>query len=143
MSTTPSRPLAVVTGASRGIGLELAKQFVSNGYDLIIAADDAGLEQAKRQLESLDGGNVEAARVDVSAGDGVDELYGRITGTGRPVAALALNAGIGMSGAFAETDLKQELTLIDLNCRSTIHLAKHVVADMAARDEGHVLFTSS
>jgi short-subunit dehydrogenase len=57
---------------------------------------------------------------------------------------LALNAGIGAGGAFATgTDLQDELKLIHLNVRSTVHLAKHVVADMVARDEGHILFTSS
>jgi uncharacterized protein len=71
----------------------------------------------------------------------------RIAAAGRPVDALALNAGIGAGGAFVdgadETDLEQELRLIDLNVRSTVHLAKHVLRDMVARGEGRVLFTSS
>src|SRR5205807_231863 len=63
---------------------------------------------------------------------------------GRPVDALALNAGIGAGGAFVtDTDLDQELTIVDLNCRSTVHLAKLVLRDMVARDAGRILFTSS
>ena len=72
------------------------------------------------------------------------ELYGHIQNTGRPVDALALNAGIGAGGAFAnETKLADELKLIDLNVRSTVHLCKLVLADMVERDEGRILITSS
>jgi uncharacterized protein len=142
MSATP-RPLAVVTGASSGIGLELARQLATHGYDLLIAAEDAELESAARELERLDGASVQSVRVDLAADGGVDVLYERISDAGRPVEALVLNAGIGSSGAFKETDLDHELTLVDLNCRSTVHLAKHVLADMVARDAGRVLFTSS
>jgi len=74
----------------------------------------------------------------------VVELYGHIQNTGRPVDALALNAGIGAGGAFAnETKLADELKLIDLNVRSTVHLCKLVLADMVERDEGRILITSS
>jgi len=83
-------------------------------------------------------------QVDLASDGGVDELYRRITAAGRPVDAVALNAGIGAGGAFAtDTDLEDELRLIDLNVRSTVHLAKHVVRDMVARNEGRILFTSS
>src|SRR4051812_46427999 len=142
-SAHPDRPLAVVTGASSGIGLELAKQFASNGFDLIVAAEDAELAAAARELEQL-GAQVDAAQVDLATAEGVDALYARIAASGRPVAAVALNAGIGAGGAFAtDTDLQDELRLVDLNVRSTVHLAKHVVRDMVARDEGRILFTSS
>jgi short-subunit dehydrogenase len=143
MSTPSDRPLAVVTGASSGIGLELAKQFAANGFDLIIAAEDAAIQDAALELEPL-GASVEAVQADLATDRGVDELHGRIQAAGRPVAAVALNAGIGAGGAFAtDTDLEQELRLIDLNVRSTVHLAKHVLRDMVARDEGRLLFTSS
>src|SRR3954447_2226689 len=143
MSATDTRPLAVVTGASSGIGLELARQFASNGFDLLIAAEDDAIHTAAAEL-SRDGAAVDALQVDLARDEGVDELYGRIQARGRPVAAIALNAGIGAGGAFAGgTDLEQELRLIDLNVRSTVHLAKHVVTDMVARNEGRVLFTSS
>jgi uncharacterized protein len=139
-----TRPLAVVTGASSGIGRELAKQFATNGFDVLIAAEDAELDAAAEELRAL-GTGVEAVRVDLATDGGVDELYGRIGG--RPVAALALNAGIGAGGAFAgpgkRTSLEDELAIVDLNVRPTVHLAKHVLTDMVARDEGRVLFTSS
>jgi uncharacterized protein len=143
MATSTPRPLAVVTGASSGIGRELATQFASNGFDLVIAAEDDGLATARTELEAL-GASVDAVQVDLATGEGVDELYARVRASGRPVDAIALNAGVGAGGAFAtDTALEDELRLIDLNVRSTVHLAKHVVADMVARDEGRVLFTSS
>src|SRR5688500_1104133 len=118
-----ARPLAVVTGASSGIGLELAKRFEENGFDLIAPPEE---------------------EVDLATPEGVEELHARIRATGRPVAALALNAGVGAGGAFAtDTDLEDELRLVDLNVRSVVHLAKLVLPDMVARNEGRVLITSS
>jgi short-subunit dehydrogenase len=141
--TASHRPLAVVTGASSGIGLELARQFADNGFDLIIAAEDADIADAARELETS-GASVEAVQVDLATDSGVDELHRRIAAAGRPLEAIALNAGIGAGGAFAtDTDLHQELKLIDLNVRATVRLAKHVVRDMVARDQGRILFTSS
>lgn len=137
------RQLAVVTGASSGIGFELAKVFAEEGYDLIVAAEDEELQPAASELNQV-GRGVEAMRVDLSRAEGVGELYERVTANGRPVDALCLNAGIGAGGDFArETALAKELRLIDLNVRSTVHLAKLVLADMVDRDEGRVLFTSS
>jgi short-subunit dehydrogenase len=141
--TNSSRPLAVVTGASSGIALELANAFASKGFDLIVTAQDADVELAAALLRGL-GARVEVVRVDLGAAGGVDELYSYIKADGRPVAALVLNAGISARGAFAtDTDLESELGLIDLNVRSTVHLARHVVRDMVARNEGRILFTSS
>jgi short-subunit dehydrogenase len=142
MSTSSSRPLALVTGASTGIGLELAKQFASNGFDLVVSARSDALDDAVRELEML-GGVVEPIQVDLASAEGVDQLWGRVQELGRPLAAAALNAGRGAGGAFTDTDLLDELEIVDLNVRSTVHLAKHVVRDMAARGEGRILFTSS
>jgi len=143
MGTEQERQLAVVTGASSGIGFELAKVFAEEGFDLLIAAEDAELTLALEALKETDV-NVEAHRVDLATEAGVIELYRHIQQTGRPVDALALNAGIGAGGAFAtETELADELKLIDLNVRSTVHLCKLVVADMVERDAGRILFTSS
>jgi uncharacterized protein len=135
--------LAVVTGASSGIGFELAREFASNGFDLIVAAEDAELQTAATELEQA-GGSVTAVQVDLGRPEGVDELYARIGEAGRPVDALALNAGVGAGGAFVNgTDLADELALVDLNVRSTVHLAKLVLPDMVQRDQGRVLITSS
>jgi short-subunit dehydrogenase len=143
MEASSQRPLAVVTGASSGIGYELAKQFASNGFDLIVCAEDSAIVTAAGELEGL-GCSAEAVQADLGRPEGVEQLHGRIAASGRPVAAIALNAGIGMGGAFAtDTDLEQELQIVDLNCRSTVHLAKLVLRDMVTRDEGRLLFTSS
>jgi uncharacterized protein len=140
MDSTSSRPLAVVTGASSGIGLELARQFADHGFDLIVAAEDGGIRTAAASLST----SVEPVQVDLATPAGVQQLYSRIQADGRPVAAIALNAGIGAGGAFAtDTDLDQELQLVDLNVRSTVHLAKLVVRDMVVRGAGRMLFTSS
>jgi short-subunit dehydrogenase len=132
--------LALVTGASSGIGLELAKQFAQNDFDVVIAAEDDELSTAANTIEGF-GATVTPVRVDLATPKGVEELYSRLPG---PVDAAALNAGIGMGGAFAtDTDLEQELQIVDLNCRSTVHLAKLLLGDMVARDAGRLLITSS
>src|ERR671916_382334 len=100
---TATRPLAVVTGASSGIGRELAKQFATNGFDLLVAAEDDELSAAAEELRGL-GAQVEVVQVDLASPPGVDELYSRIVAAGRPVAAIALNAGIGAGGSFAGPD---------------------------------------
>ncbi|HEX8102020.1 MAG TPA: SDR family NAD(P)-dependent oxidoreductase [Solirubrobacteraceae bacterium] len=138
-----ARPLAVVTGASSGIGLELARQFGQNGFDLLVAAEDDAIHAAATELEGV-GTGVAAVQVDLATPEGVEQLYARITATGKPLEAVALNAGVGAGGAFAtDTELADELRLIDLNVRSTVHLAKLVVRDMVAADRGRLLFTSS
>jgi short-subunit dehydrogenase len=144
--TTPSqvRPLAVVTGASSGIGFELARQFAEHDFDLLIAAEDAGIDEAAAELRRDSGPTVEAVRTDLATYDGVESLYLAITRTGRPVEAIALNAGRGAGGDFTtQTDLRDELNIIDVNVTSTVHLAKRVLPDMVARGGGKVLFTSS
>ena len=138
-----NRHFAVVTGASSGIGFELAKQFAQNGFDLLIAADSERVEQAARQLG--DGqAQVQAVQVDLSDYDGVEKLYDAIQQTGRPVDAIAINAGMGVGGDFShQTDLKAELKLIGLNVASPVHLTKRIIKDMLERGQGRILFTSS
>jgi short-subunit dehydrogenase len=135
-----SHPLAVVTGASSGIGLELAKLFAAADFDLVIAAEDDDIGQVAEGIRSA-GASVEAVQVDLATPQGVEELQRRIE---RPVDALCLNAGVGAGGAFVgDTELADELKLIDLNVRSTVHLAKLLLPAMVSRGEGRVLFTSS
>jgi short-subunit dehydrogenase len=134
--------LAVVTGASSGIGLELAKQFAQHGFDLLITAEDEGIDRAAEELRCM-GAKVESVLADLRTYEGVETVWARIRSLGQPVDALALNAGVGVGGAFAENDLRAELDVIDLNVVSVVHLAKRVLPEMIARDAGRILFTSS
>jgi short-subunit dehydrogenase len=136
------RPLALVTGASSGIGRELAKRFAENGFDLIVAAEDVELDDATEELRGM-GAVVAPVSVDLTRRSDVERLVAAVRGAGRPLDVAALNAGIGVGGAFVETDLDAELALVALNCTSTLHLAKRVAQDMAVRGEGRILFTSS
>ena len=143
MNNSLTQPLAVVTGASSGIGYELAKQFAQNGFDLLVTATGSSINEAAQAFEEL-GAKVETVQADLATYDGVETLYNKIKATGRPVDAIAINAGVGVGGEFArETDLKEELNLINLNVVSTVHLAKRVVKDMVERGSGRILFTSS
>ncbi|HEY7223438.1 MAG TPA: SDR family NAD(P)-dependent oxidoreductase [Micromonosporaceae bacterium] len=139
--TTTSGPLAVVTGASSGIGLALAKQFAEHGYDLIVTAEDEGIDSAARQVGSS-GANVRAVRADLRTREGVEGLYAEVRDS--PIDALALNAGVGVSGDFTrDVPLEDELNLLELNVVSTVHLAKRLLPDMVRRGMGRVLVTSS
>jgi|SRR4051812_34047740 short-subunit dehydrogenase len=139
---TNDKPLALVTGASSGIGLELAREFGEHGFDLVVAAEDPGLTSAAAQLRQT-GAEVQPVQVDLRSPDGVAQLYAAASSLGRPLDAVALNAGVGRGGAFIDTDPADEQEIIDLNITSTVHLAKLVLRDMAARNEGKVLITSS
>ncbi|MGK5684223.1 SDR family NAD(P)-dependent oxidoreductase [Actinoplanes sp. URMC 104] len=142
--TTSTNEFAVVTGASSGIGYELARQFAEHGYDLLICAEDAEISQAAVNLRHDGQNQVTAVQADLATYEGVEQLYAAILETGRPVDAIALNAGRGIGGDFAtQTELKDELNVIDVNVTSTVHLAKRVLPDMVARGQGQVLFTSS
>jgi short-subunit dehydrogenase len=100
MTTTPTgRRFAVVTGASSGIGYELARQFVEHGFDVLLAAENSDIERAAAGLQRDGGGSVQAVRVDLATYDGVEALYQAAVATGRPVDALALNAGRGRCGS--------------------------------------------
>ncbi len=137
------RPLALVTGASSGIGYELAIQFAKNGYDLFIVSGSEGIERAADQLKDFNV-DVKAVRHDLTQESEVDALCDDLRATGRPIAVAALNAGVGVGGKFFETDLCKELDLIKLNVLSSVHVAKHLVQYMIEKGEGgKILFTSS
>jgi short-subunit dehydrogenase len=143
MGTATNRQFAVVTGASSGIGFELAKQCAANGFDVIICADSADILPAAVDIERAYGGYVQAYQLDLATLDGVEQLATVVRNAGRPVDALLLNAGVGVGGAFLDTSLDAELRMIALNCGHTIALAKRVVPDMVSRRTGRVLVTAS
>src|SRR3954471_3713214 len=134
------RPLAVVTGASSGIGYELARLAAEDGYDLIIAADEPSIVEAQSGLEQH-GTRVEALQVDLSTTDGVDQLLGLI-GEG-PVDALMANAGRGLGHGFLDQDWDEARFVVDTNITGTIYLIHKVARSMRDRDRGKILITGS
>ncbi len=134
--------LAVVTGASSGIGLSLAKELANRGYDLVICAEGGRLEGAVAPLNAL-GVQVVPVQADLATRDGVESLWQEIQSLGRPIGIACINAGVGVGGLFAETNLEQELNMVQLNCAGTVQLAKYVVRQMVELNAGKILFTSS
>src|SRR3712207_5490630 len=137
-----SRQLALVTGASSGIGLELALQFADNGFDVILNAEDGAVEEAAARCRER-GAQAVAVRQDLRTSAGVEALYAAVAAAGRPLDAAALNAGVGRGGAFVKTSVADLLEVVELNVASTVHLARLLLGDMVARGEGKMLFTSS
>ncbi|MDO9487062.1 MAG: SDR family NAD(P)-dependent oxidoreductase [Sphingomonadaceae bacterium] len=133
------RSFAIVTGASSGIGFELARIAAENGHDLLIAAD-RDLEPAAQKLRAL-GGGVEAIEADLATQEGVDRLYAAIGG--RPVDAMFANAGHGLGHGFLDQDFEDVRHVIDTNITGTIYLLQMVLRDMRARNSGRVLITGS
>jgi short-subunit dehydrogenase len=138
--TGTSRPLAIVTGASTGIGYELAKQCATHGLDLVVAADEAAIHEAATAFRSL-GAGVIAVEADLATLDGVDTLYRAIDS--RPVEALLANAGRGLGGAFLDQDFADVRRVVDTNITGTIYLIQKVARDMRARRRGRILITGS
>lgn len=136
------RPFAVVTGASSGIGRELARQFAAHGFDVLVTAEDGELDAAAGDLAGT-GTTVQEVVADLATPDGAERVVAAIAATGRPVDALALNAGVGNGGAFTDIPLADEQRLLAVNIGSTVHLAKRIVPEMVRRGAGRVLFTSS
>lgn len=134
------RPLAVITGASSGIGYELARLAAEDGYDLVIAADEASIVEAQSGLEHL-GAKVQAVQTDLSTTEGVDALLAVIAD--RPVDALMANAGHGLGHAFLDQDFEAIRHVIDTNVTGTLYLLHKVAGDMARRDRGKILITGS
>jgi short-subunit dehydrogenase len=136
--------LALITGASSGIGLELAKCFARGGHDVILVAEDrAGLDAAKGEVAALGGGKVEAIVADLAQPDGARQVYDELRRRGRALDVLVNNAGVGVYGKFVENSLDEELAMIRLNAIATVQLTKFFASDMAARGSGRILFTAS
>jgi short-subunit dehydrogenase len=137
-STT--RPLAIVTGASSGIGYELATCCADHGFDLLVAADEPAINEAAQDFRTL-GTVVEVVEADLATLDGVDKLYAATKG--RPVEALLANAGHGLGHAFLDQDFEEVRHVIDTNITGTLYLIQQVGRDMRARGRGRILITGS
>jgi uncharacterized protein len=136
------RPLAVVTGASTGIGLELARLLAARGFDLVIAADEARITQAASQLRD-DDTRVWEIETDLSTQAGVDALYQLIKRLGRPVDIFIANAGRGLGGAFLDQDFAKLRRVIDTNVTGTVYLTQLIGRDMRAHGAGRILIVGS
>lgn len=137
---TQARPFAIVTGASTGIGLELAKMCAKNGYDVLAVADEEKIRHAATEI-AASGTRVEALVADLATKEGVDQLYQAIGG--RQVDALLANAGRGLGRGFLEQDWDDIQKVIDTNVTGTLCLIQRVTRDMVARGKGRLLITGS
>ena len=138
-----AKGLAFVTGASAGIGYNLAKVLAERGYDLIITSESDRLDKAEADFRAL-GAKVFAIKADARKREEVDRVWSFVKQTGQPLDIACINAGIGEGGLFAtESSLDQELDIVQLNCASTVHFAKHVSQEMVSRKAGRILFTAS
>jgi short-subunit dehydrogenase len=137
-----SQQFAIVTGASTGIGLELARCCVREGFDVLIAADETEIERAANELRAEGGGGkIEAVQADLSTTEGVDKLYA--AANGRPVDILMANAGRGLGRAFLDQEFGKARKVIDTNITGTVQLIHKVGNDMRSRNSGRILITGS
>jgi len=137
---TKARPLAIVTGASSGIGYELAKCAAERGFDLLVAADESEIESAARHF-SASGVEARAVEADLATLDGVDRLVEATHG--RPVDALIANAGRGLGHAFLDQRFGDVRRVVDTNITGTIYLIHKIGRDMRARGRGRILVVGS
>ncbi|WP_312622440.1 SDR family NAD(P)-dependent oxidoreductase, partial [Agrobacterium pusense] len=137
-----TKGLAVVTGASSGIGYELARCAAQDGYDLIIVADENDIDAAATRLRAA-GTQVEAVRADLSTQAGVEELLTRITASSRPVDLLFANAGQGLGDGFLDQRMEDIQRVIATNISGTIALVHALAGGMRQRGNGRILFTGS
>jgi uncharacterized protein len=135
-----TRPLAIVTGASAGIGFELAKCCGEAGFDLVIAADEPKIRLAADTIRTT-GARVESVEADLATLEGVDRLYE--AAGGRPVAALLANAGHGLGHGFLDQEFDDIRHVVDTNVTGTLYLIHKVGRDMRERGEGRILITGS
>lgn len=143
--STSTRPLALVTGASSGIGYQLARLFAADGHDVLITATGTndGLTRTADAVRACDVDAIVVA-ADLTTYDGVEALSAAVQSTGRHLAAAALNAGVDVGGHFVGgTDLAEELSMIQLNVSSQVHLTKRLLPAMIEQGSGRLLYTAS
>ena len=131
---------AIVTGASTGIGFELATLAAKDGYDLLVVANEPLIENAAADFRQF-GTDVQAIEADLSTIEGVDTLLA--AAGGRQVDVLCANAGHGLGHAFLDQDVAGWRMVVDTNITGTLYLMQKVLKDMVARDAGKVLVTGS
>jgi short-subunit dehydrogenase len=134
------RQLALVTGASSGIGLELARCCAENNFDLVIAADEPQIRDAAEQLRAS-GGRVDAVEVDLATTEGVDRFIA--AANGRAIDAVLANAGRGLGDAFLDQKFERIRRVIDTNVTGTLYLLHRVAREMRERGSGRILITGS
>jgi len=140
-SATSSGKFSVVTGASTGIGLELAKHCAKDGYDLLIVADEPDIHNAAEILKALGNGNVQSMEADLATVNGVDRLVEAIGG--RPVDHLMANAGRGLGHAFLDQNWDEARRVVDTNVTGTIYLIHKIGREMRNHGQGRILITGS
>ena len=134
-----SKPFAIVTGASSGIGLELGAICAQEGFDLLVAADRQEIQAAAERFRSL-GADVTVVETDLATTDGVDRLWAAAR---RPIDALLANAGHGLGRGFLDQDFQDVRHVIDTNVTGTVYLVQLVGRAMRGRGQGRILLTGS
>src|SRR5579883_632401 len=136
------RQLALVTGASSGIGYELARLCAQAHYDLILAGDEPEVRDGAGDLSTY-GSLVIPVQCDLATPAGVAEVLREVESTGRPLDALLANAGRGLGRPFLDQDLEQVLKLVRTNIEATLRLIHSAGRAMRSRGHGHILITGS
>lgn len=136
-----TRPLALVTGSSTGIGLEIARELGRRGHDLVLCADEP-LDEAVNRL-GRSGVVTHPVQTDLGTEQGVQELLDVVEGLGRPLEVAALNVGVGQGGAFLDSPVQDHLAVVRVDVVGTVQLAHGVLGGMVQRGRGRVLVTSS
>lgn len=142
---TINKKYALITGGTSGIGLELAKLFAKDGYNLVIVArgEDGSLEKTAADLKSDHGISVTTIAKDLSQIGAATELYNEVNTMDMEIDVLVNDAGQGVYGLFTETELQRELDIIELNISSLVALTKHFLKKMVSRGNGKILNLSS
>ncbi|PSQ16830.1 short-chain dehydrogenase [Halobacteriales archaeon QS_8_69_26] len=139
-----SKGTALVTGASRGIGYELARLFAGTGYDVVLTArTESDLREAADYFAERFGAETHVIPTDLSDPDGPRQLYDECRERDVEVDVLVNNAGFGTHGPFVENDLETELDQIQVNVTAPTHLTRLFLSDMADRGDGKVLNVAS